>query len=132
MGMEIKELVPLLNVEDPDRSIAFYTRALKFQLARDFRADGRIVRAVLQHGGVKLMINGSDDPGSARRRDRPSDGEAVLYLHVESARDWHAALTAEGVAAGAVAVEPYGMEEFRLRDPDGYEIAIGSPLMRVA
>ena len=78
------------------------------------------------------MINGSDDPGSARRRGRPSYGETVLYLYVESARDWLAALTAAGVAAGDVAVEPYGMEEFRLRDPDGYEIAIGSPLMQVA
>jgi len=130
--MEIKELVPLLNVEDPGRSIAFYTRALKFQVAQDFRVEGRTIWAMLQQGGVKLMINGSRDPGSAGRRGRPSYGETVLYLTVDSARDWHAALNAAGIATGDVAVEPYGMEEFRLRDPDGYEIAIGSPLMRVA
>jgi len=130
--MEITDLVPLLNVEDPDRSIDFYTRALRFQVVQDFRAGDRTVRATLQQGGMKLTVNGSADPGSAHRRGRPDDGEAVLYLYVDSARDWHAALTAEGVAAGDIAVAPYGMEEFRLRDPDGYAIAIGSPLMRVA
>jgi uncharacterized glyoxalase superfamily protein PhnB len=130
--MEIKEMVPLLNVEDPDRSIAFYGQALSFQVVRDFAADGRTVWAMLQNGGVKLMVNGSDDPGSTHRRNRPGYGETVLYLFVESARDCHAALKAAGFAPGAVAVEPYGVEEFRLRDPDGYEIAIGSPLTQVA
>lgn len=130
--MEIRELVPLLNVEDPERSIDFYTRALSFEVAQDFSAAGRRVWAMLQQGGVKLMINGASDPGSVHRRGRPSYGETVLYLYVDSARDWHAALKAQGIATGDVAAEPYGMEEFRLRDPDGYEIAIGSPLMRVA
>jgi uncharacterized glyoxalase superfamily protein PhnB len=130
--MEITELVPLLNVTDPDRSIDFYTRALAFQVVQDFRAGDRTVRAMLRHGGAKLIVNGSAAPGSAHRRGRPRDGETVLYLYVDSARDWHAALTAQGVAAGDIAVEPYGMEEFRLRDPDGFTIAIGSPLLRVA
>ncbi len=130
--MEIRELVPLLNVEDLDRSIAFYTKALRFQVVREFQAAGRTIWAMLQQGSVKLMVHRPDAPGSAHRRSRPSDGETVLYLFVDSARDWHAALKAQGVAAGDVAVEPYGMEEFRLRDPDGYEIAIGSPLTQVA
>jgi catechol 2,3-dioxygenase-like lactoylglutathione lyase family enzyme len=130
--MEIGELVPLLNVEDLDRSIAFYTKVLRFQVVREFQAAGRTVWAMLRQGGVKLMVHRPDDPGSARRRARPSYGETVLYLFVDSARDWHAALTAEGIEAGDVAVMPYGMEEFQMRDPDGYEIAIGSPLTQVA
>ena len=130
--MEIREIVPLLNVEDVERSIAFYTRALSFEVVRNYAAAGRTVWAMLQNGPAKLMINGSDDPGSAQRRRRPSYGETVLYLYVELACDCHAAMTARGIGAGKVEIEPYGMEEFRLRDPDGYEIAIGSPLTQIA
>lgn len=130
--MEINALVPLLNVEEAARSIAFYTGTLSFRVVQDFRSDGRTVWAMLQNGDVKLMINASDDPGSAHRRQRPSYGETVLYLYVESVRDWHNAIVAKGQIPSAIAAEPYGMEEFRLRDPDGYEIAIGSPLTRVA
>lgn len=130
--MDIGELVPLLNVEDPDRSIGFYTQALSFQVAQNFQADGRTVWALLQNGVAKLMINGSADPDSAHRRQRPSYGDVVLYLYVSSARDCHAGLAAQGHAPSAITIEPYGMEEFRLRDPDGYVIAIGSPVTRLA
>jgi uncharacterized glyoxalase superfamily protein PhnB len=130
--MEINAMVPLLNVEDAARSIDFYTSILSFRIVQDFRDGGRTVWAMLQNGTVRLMVNASEDPGSVHRRQRPSYGETVLYLYVESARDWHDALVAKGQMPTAIAAEPYGMEEFRLRDPDGYEIAIGSPLTRVA
>lgn len=130
--MEFNALVPLLNVEDAGRSIDFYSRALSFRVAQDFQSDGRTVWALLQNGAVKLMINESNDPGSSFRRARPSYGDAVIYLYVESARDCHDAVTAMGFASSDVTTETYGMEEFRLRDPDGYEIAIGSPLTRIA
>jgi len=130
--MKVEALVPLLNVEDPDRSVAFYTGVLSFQMVQDACAEGRTVWALLQNGAAKLMINRPDGANSAPRRNRPGHGDAVLYLYVESARDVHADLTRRGVVAGAVEVQPYGMEEFTLRDPDGYEIAIGSPLTRIA
>lgn len=130
--MKINAMVPLLNVEDAARSIEFYTDTLAFRVVQDFQADGRTVWAMLQNGDVRLMINAPGDPGSAYRRQRPSYGETVLYLYVESARDWRDALVAKGQIPSAITAEPYGMEEFQLRDPDGYEIAIGSPLTRVA
>jgi uncharacterized glyoxalase superfamily protein PhnB len=130
--MEIEALVPLLNVEDAERSIAFYTRHLGFQVAQRYTADGATAWAMLQHGAVKLMINRSDQADSAGRRQRAGYGDAVLYLYVASARECHAALQAAGIAVCEVTLEPYGMEECRLRDPDGYEIAIVSPAVRIA
>lgn len=130
--MEFNALVPLINVEDAGRSIDFYCRALSFRVAQDFQSDGRTVWALLQNGAVKLMINESSDPGSTYRRGRPSYGDAVLYLYVESARDCRDSVAAMGFATSDVTTETYGMEEFRLRDPDGYEIAIGNPLTRIA
>lgn len=130
--MEINAMVPLLNVEDAARSIDFYAGTLSFRVVQDVRDGARTVWAMLQNGNVRLMVNATDDPGSAHRRQRPSYGETVLYLYVESAREWHDALLSKGLVPSAITAEPYGMEEFRLRDPDGYEIAIGSPLTRIA
>ena len=130
--MKVDAMIPLLNVEDPDRSIAFYTEALSFERMQDATAGGRTVWAMLQNGAARLMINRPDGADSAARRTRASYRDVVLYLYVASARDVHAELTRRGIAAGAVETQPYGMEEFTLRDPDGYEIAIGSPLTRIA
>jgi len=130
--MEIEALVPLLNVEDAERSIAFYTGHLGFQVAQRYTAKGTTVWAMLRHGAVKLMINRSDRTDSGGRRQRAAYGDAVLCLYVASARDCHAALRAAGVAVSEVTIEPYGVEEFRLRDPDGYEIAIVNPAVRIA
>jgi len=130
--MTITEMIPLLNVEDADRSIAFYRDALDFEVVQTFEAEGATVWAMLTSGDTKLMINQPDHADSQTRRDAASYGDVVLYCYVESARDRHANLAARGVAVGDVTTEAYGMEEFLLRDPDGYEIAIGSRLTQLA
>jgi uncharacterized glyoxalase superfamily protein PhnB len=118
--MEIEALVPLLNVEDAERSIAFYTGYLGFQVAQRYTAEGATAWAMLRHGAVKLMINRANRADSARRRQRAGYSDAVLYLYVASARDCHATLQSAGAATSEVTLEPYGVEEFHLRDPDGY------------
>lgn len=130
--MTITDMIPLLNVEDADRSIAFYRDALGFEVVQTFEAEGATVWAMLTSGDTKLMINQPDHADSTTRRNAASYGDVVLYCHVESARDRHADLTARGITVGAITTEAYGMEEFLLRDPDGYEIAIGSRLIQLA
>ena len=133
--MTPQTMTPLLNVEDAARSIRFYTEALSFRVVEEFERDGKPIWALLQNGEAKLMINQPDRVDSADgsyRRARPSYGETVLYFHVASAHDTRAELSAAGYAVGAVTTETYGVNEFLLRDPDGYEIAIGSKLTKVA
>lgn len=130
--MTITEMIPLLNVEDADRSIAFYRDELGFEVMQTFESAGATVWAMLTSGGAKLMINQPDHADSRTRQNAASYGDVVLYCHVESARDRHTDLAARGVAVGEITTEAYGMEEFLLRDPDGYEIAIGSRLIRIA
>ena len=52
----------------------------------------------------------------------------MLYLTVEDAAALHEALSARGLQVGPLERQDYGLVEFQLRDPDGYEVAIGSPL----
>jgi uncharacterized glyoxalase superfamily protein PhnB len=130
--MIIEAVVPLLHVEDIDRSIAFYTAALSFQVAQKAGPAGNPAWALLQCGAGKLMIGKSDLADAAARRRRPSGSDAVIHITVDSVQDAQARLLAKGIAVSEIERQPYGMEEFRLRDPDGYELAIGSPMIRIA
>lgn len=124
--MKLNALAPLLNVEDAERSIRFYVEALNFEIVRKAEFDGAVGWAALRHGDITLMINRSSHSDSDARRDRPSYGETVFYFYVDSAPDLHRMLKDKGIEVGDVAVEDYGLAEFRLRDPDGYELAFGS------
>jgi uncharacterized glyoxalase superfamily protein PhnB len=125
-------MVPLINVEDASRSIRFYTETLPFRVIHQAEADGTVIWALLACDSIRLMINQPDGASSAERRSHGTYRDAVLYFHVSDAREVHAALSAAGHAVSAVEIEAYGMEEFTLRDPDGYELAIGSPLTQIA
>lgn len=126
--MRLNALAPLLNVEDAERSIRFYVEALNFEVIRQAEFDGTVGWAALRHGDITLMINRSDRSDSAARQERPSYGETVFYFYVESAPDLHQALKDRNIEVSDVTIEDYGLAEFRLRDPDGYELAFGSEI----
>ncbi len=129
--MVIDAMVPMLSVADIERSIAFYTTVLPFQVAQKAGPAGAPSWALLQAGAVKLMLSKSGRAGSVQRL-RPSDSDILLTFSVDSVREAQAVLQAKGITVGDIERQPYGIEEFRLRDPDGYELAIGSPMMRIA
>ena len=125
--MQIHDLAPLLNVADLSRSLAFYRDALGFSVVEDFELDGQILWTALESGDAKLMLHEAPQSDPARAK-RPSYADLVLYLYVEDTAAVHATLTQNGFRPGPIEQEDVGLVEFYLRDPDGYEIGIGSPL----
>lgn len=121
--MVIDALVPLLRVADVERSIAFYTEILPFQVAEKTTADGKIRWALLRCGPAALMIG---------QAGRTGGGAVLLHLYVEDVRACRDALRAKGAVTTGIGPEPYGVEAFRLHDPDGHELAVVSPAVRVA
>jgi len=113
-------------------SLAFYVDGLGFELREEYELEGETLWVALQSGDAKIMLNrATAEDGAAiskRRRAAPSYSGLVLYLYVDDARAAHAELSAAGLDPGEVEQEEYGLEEFYLRDPDGYEIGVGSPL----
>jgi catechol 2,3-dioxygenase-like lactoylglutathione lyase family enzyme len=130
--MKPRELSPLLNVADMKASLAFYVDGLGFELREEYELEDETLWVALQSGDAKLMLNrtpAGDATAIAKKRlAEPSYSGLVLYLYVDSAREAHAELDAAGLNPTEVEQEEYGLEEFYLRDPDGYEIGIGSPL----
>lgn len=126
--MTVSTLMPLLNVEDVPRSLTFYREALGFEVIQEAEIDGVTIWACIGSGEAKLMLNQPDSADSGARAARPSYSDVVLYLTVEDAHERHGALAARGLAIGPVERQAYGVDEFLLRDPDGYELAICSPI----
>lgn len=122
------DLVPLLNVADVGTSIEFYEE-LGFEVEQKVEEEGAVIWANLRHeGGGALMLNAKDIISPSDRAKRPHYSDAVFYLTYPSAREMHGRLSGRGMEVTEVEKQPYGVEEFYVRDPDGYEIAIGSPV----
>jgi uncharacterized glyoxalase superfamily protein PhnB len=123
----MNELIALLNVEDVGRSIAFYRTVLGATVENQWEMAGRIRWARIGFDGGKLMLNTPDGARSEERRGRTEFADIVLYLMCRDASERRAELLAAGLDAGALHTEPYGSDEFALRDPDGYALRFSSP-----
>ena len=122
-------LTPLLNVADASRSIKFYTENLGFALAQEFEMDGKPMWARLTYGPIGLMINVSEERTARGPRLQPqSYDDVVFYFTVDSAQKIHDELATRGLNPCPVERQDYGVDEFTVRDPDGYELAFGSPI----
>ncbi len=116
MSKPLTNLVPLLYVADPERSIAFYAR-LGFEVPHKLVENERVRWACLRNGGAQLMVSLASAPVVAEE-------QAVLfYIYTPDVRGRHAGLQAAGVTVGPIETpfwSPRG--EFRVADPDGYAL----------
>jgi len=124
----IRALTTLLNVANGERTARFYCDKLGFRIDNRFDTDAGLMWAQLSCGGVRLMINVSAEYAARPpREDARTYDDVVLHFAVDDARALHQELTQLGLAPGPVERQAYGLYEFTLRDPDGYELAFGSP-----
>jgi catechol 2,3-dioxygenase-like lactoylglutathione lyase family enzyme len=123
----VSQLIPLLNVEDVEASIAFYEKALGAVVESHWESDGATRWARIGFDGGKLMLNAPDGAESRARRDRSEFADTVLYLMCDDAPARRELLRAAGFDVGEISHEDYGNDEFALRDPDGYAIRFSSP-----
>ena len=123
----MSELIPLLNVEDVSRSIAFYEKALGAKVENQWGLDGGIRWARIGFDGGRLMLNTPARANSAARRTRAEFSDTVLYVMCDDADSRRQELSTAGLPVGELHREEYGNDEFTVRDPDGYVIRFSSP-----
>ena len=125
----MKALTPLLNVEDAGRSVNFYCEKLGFAVDNRFEDNGALIWAHISRGPIEMMINvSSEHTARGARRGAKTYDDVVLYFSVDDAHALHRDLSAKGCSPGPVERQDYGLDEFTLRDPDGYELGFGSPV----
>jgi len=116
-----ESLVPMLRVEDASDSVKFYGE-LGFKVVHSLEEDGRLVWAHLECGKAAVMV--SEQPGEVETA--PGHGP-ILYLRPVDAPALRARLEEKRRLPGPLRKTDYGMTEFKVLDPDGYELWIGSP-----
>ena len=112
--MDILSSRTLLRPADFDRTLAFYRDRLGLAVAREF-GEGAHRGVVFFAGGGFVEVVGTGPPGA-----RPG---VELWLQVRSMDDAVAELTSRGVdLARSPALEPWGLVEAWVDDPDGVRI----------
>ena len=124
--MILSRMTPLLNVENVPASLDFFRNALGFEVEQQAEDESGVIWAQVTHGEVIFMLNRPDEIENGHRRARPSYGETVFYFTVPDIHAAHQELVEKGYDPGPVERQAYGVDEFTLRDPDGYEFAFAA------
>lgn len=113
--MRMTRIIPMLPVRSMPDSVAFY-RTLGFEV-EERNDDWRW--AMLAFDDCRLMV----DESINTHPHPPRVG--VLYLYPDDVAAYHAMVRERGVAVPALETTFYGMQEFRIDDPDGNRLWVG-------
>ena len=114
--MSLSRIVPMQPVRDIATSIGFYAK-LGFTVEQRNDEWGW---AMLRCGACELML----DQSIAPHADFPR--AAVLYLYPEDLVAFHRRARENGLAVPVLEATFYDMTEFRIEDPDGNRLWIGT------
>jgi len=108
----------LLRPRDPARSRAFYRDVLGLAVYREFGPP--------EHPGTVFFLgNGFLEVSGAGSAFGPADGSVRIWLQVRDVAQVHRELAAAGVPiARDPQVEPWGLVEMWIEDPDGVPIVL--------
>jgi catechol 2,3-dioxygenase-like lactoylglutathione lyase family enzyme len=117
--MEILSSRTIIRPTDLERSLAFYRDGLGLAVARQFGSGaGRGV--VFFAGGGLLEVVGQRPPAGS-----PTDGGLALWLQVRDVAATVADLGTRGVTiTRGPQLEPWGLIEARVDDPDGLHVIL--------
>ena len=106
---------PVLDIE---RSLAFYTQGLGFELT--FYWEEPVTYAVLKKGGVSLHLSLRDD------QNQQMVPTGLLYIFVYDVDKVYQRCVDQGIEIkNPPALQDYGMTDFDIADPDGHRITFG-------
>ena len=120
-----RNLSVALTVQDVDASADWYSHAIGFVVDRTYEREGVTAGIVLKAGNVRVLLNQDD---GAKGADRVKG--VGISLHLTTTQDIDG--LAERIKAEGWRLEteptdmPWGARVFRVRDPDGFLLAISS------
>jgi uncharacterized glyoxalase superfamily protein PhnB len=113
-----------LFVESPEKSLDFYRRALGFEIQGSPSTD----YTMLKNGDAVIAINSrsvlsTDHPLRIDTGQRAGLGVEIV-LRVADVEGAYRAAKESGWPLSDLALQPWGLRDFRLVDPDGYYIRV--------
>jgi catechol 2,3-dioxygenase-like lactoylglutathione lyase family enzyme len=118
---------PYFPVADLDQSATYYERVLGFH--REYVGGTPPQFAILSRDGLAIMLRLVTTPELIRPNEKQG-GTWDAFFWVRDARALHAELLQTGadVVYGPLVQEAYQMEEFAVRDREGYVLGFGQAL----
>ena len=123
---QILRSAPYFPVADVERTATFYERVLGFR--REYSAGSPPEFAIVTRDGFSIMLRLVSDPGRISPNERQG-GTWDVFFWVRDVRSLHAELANNGadIVYGPVLQSAYHMEEFAVRDAEGYVLGFGQP-----
>lgn len=130
MAIEVKGLMPLLQVFDMPKAIQFYRRTLGFSVIEKSQPmsddPDNVNWAMLQRGDAILMLNTAYDPGATPQAPDSArwtgHQDTCIYLACPDVDAAYQDLSAKGLNLPPPKITWYGMKQLYLQDPDGFGI----------
>jgi uncharacterized glyoxalase superfamily protein PhnB len=120
----VRELVPLLFVDDMRLSADFYMEKLGFVMEQKWEPQGKLAWCKLRRDGSAIMLQqANEEDGPAGERGRGIG----FYFNCDDVDAMYAEVVARGLAVKPPEVAHYGEKQMSVRDPDGYSLCFQSP-----
>jgi catechol 2,3-dioxygenase-like lactoylglutathione lyase family enzyme len=118
---------PYFPVADVEQSAAHYERVFGFH--REYVGGSPPEFAILSRDGFSIMLRLVSAPDRISPNEKQG-GTWDAFFWVRDARALHAELLARGaeIVYGPIVQDAYRMEEFAVRDREGYVLGFGQPL----
>jgi glyoxylase I family protein len=128
---EVRGLVPLLQVFDMPKALAFYRDVIGFTVERSSSPGDDADWVLLSLAGFELMLNTAYEsharppaPDSARQA---AHGDTALYFGTPDVAGVFEQLRARGAVLEPPSRTGYGFLAISLMDPDGYSLVFHWP-----
>ena len=113
-----------MTVKDLDASVDWYCHAIGFVIDKTYERDGVTSGVVMKAGSVKILLN--QDDGAKGERVK-GEGISLFFTTAQDIDALAERIKAEGSTLDSEPADmPWGARVFRVRDPDGFRIAISS------
>ena len=112
----------LLQVRDVERSREFYTKKLGFRVLYDYSPE---YLAVITPNKLQIGLHPSKKPVT---KTRTAEKPVGIEFEVDNVDSWYQRLRKRGVRFSEKPKTTWGEREARFKDPDGYRLAISSPV----
>lgn len=117
----MQRIFPALRITDYEKSRAFYVEGLGFHVDWEHRFEPHLpVFMQVTRDGLSLYLSqhaGDCQPGG------------LVHLYVDDVDAWHADMVSRGVTPHSPpADQSWGVRDFRVSDPDGNQLSIGTRL----
>lgn len=124
----IQSITPNLMVQDVNRSVEFYRNNFGFELVTTVPDSGRFDWAMMKHGTVEIMFQTvesitKDLPELSRNTP---GGALTFYTRVKDVKQLYDKVKTKVTIVHGLQNTFYGMEEFTIKDLDGYFLTFAS------